>query len=107
MVPKRYTSINVQRVLRRVKEGRNGRPRPLALLVTILRGVEAKEAATVLSEIHSAPDKDIPQELWERGRPDGVGPSARATWMSCRSGRGGGGVFQERPDRGRWLVDDR
>jgi len=66
-----------------------------------------KEAATVLSEIHSAPDKDIPQELWERGRPDGVGPSARATWMSCRSERGGGGVFQERPDRGRWLVDDR
>ena len=25
-----------------------------------------EESATVLTEIHSAPDKDIPQELWDR-----------------------------------------
>ena len=25
-----------------------------------------QEAATVLKEIHGVPDKDIPQELWER-----------------------------------------
>src|SRR2546425_5477284 len=25
-----------------------------------------QEAATVLSEIHAVPDKDVPQELWDR-----------------------------------------
>ena len=25
-----------------------------------------QEAATVLKEIHAVPDKDVPQELWER-----------------------------------------
>ena len=25
-----------------------------------------KEAATVLQEIHAAPDKDVPQELWDK-----------------------------------------
>src|SRR6267378_3361593 len=27
-----------------------------------------QEAATVLSEIHGAPDKDVPQELWDRAK---------------------------------------
>jgi lipid-binding SYLF domain-containing protein len=44
------------------------------LVVTSVRGVDLstseanriQEAATVLHEIHGAPDRDIPQELWDR-----------------------------------------
>jgi lipid-binding SYLF domain-containing protein len=35
------------------------------------------EAATVLKEIHAAPDKDVPQELWEKAHCVGVIPSVK------------------------------
>jgi lipid-binding SYLF domain-containing protein len=55
------------------------------------------EAATVLKEIHAAPDKDIPQELWEKAHCVAVIPSVkRAAFivggeygkgvLSCRAG---------------------
>ena len=55
------------------------------------------EAATVLKEIHAAPDKDIPQELWEKAHCVSVIPSVKKAAfivggeygkgvISCRSG---------------------
>src|SRR5215470_18691946 len=55
------------------------------------------EAATVLKEIHAAPDKDIPQELWEKAHCVAVIPSVKKAAfivggeygkgvLSCRSG---------------------
>jgi len=55
------------------------------------------EAATVLKEIHAAPDKDIPQELWEKAHCVGVIPSVKKAAfivggeygkgvLSCRAG---------------------
>jgi SH3 domain-containing YSC84-like protein 1 len=38
----------------------------LAADVSTKEGKRIQEAATVLSEIHSVPDKDVPQELWDR-----------------------------------------
>ena len=57
------------------------------------------ESATVLTEIHSAPDKDIPQELWDRATCVIVVPSVKKAafifggeygkgLMSCRKGGG-------------------
>ena len=58
------------------------------------------EAAAVLEEIHKAPDKDIPQELWDRAACVIVIPSVKKAafvfggeygkgLMSCRKGKGG------------------
>ena len=55
------------------------------------------EAATVLREIHSAPDKDIPQDLWQKAQCVAVIPSVKKAAfiiggeygkgvMSCRAG---------------------
>jgi SH3 domain-containing YSC84-like protein 1 len=55
------------------------------------------EAATVLKEIHAAPDKDIPQELWEKAHCVAVIPSVKKAAfivggeygkgvLSCRAG---------------------
>jgi lipid-binding SYLF domain-containing protein len=55
------------------------------------------EAATVLKEIHGAPDKDIPQELWEKAHCVAVIPSVKKAAfivggeygkgvLSCRTG---------------------
>ncbi len=74
--------------------------------VTASAAVSAKlkeridESATVLTEIHAAPDKDIPQELWERATCVIVIPSVKKAafvfggeygkgLMSCRKGEGG------------------
>ncbi len=38
----------------------------LAADISTKEGKRIQEAATVLSEIHSVPDKDVPQELWDR-----------------------------------------
>jgi len=57
------------------------------------------EAATVLKEIHAVPDKDVPQELWEKARCVAVIPSVKKAAfivggeygkgvVSCRSGSG-------------------
>ncbi|SRR6266550_3902967 len=57
------------------------------------------EAATVLKEIHAAPDKDIPRELWERAECVAVIPSVKKAAfivggeygkgvLSCRNGAG-------------------
>lgn len=40
-------------------------------------GKRIQEAATVLTEIHQAPDKDIPQELWEKAECVIVVPSLK------------------------------
>jgi lipid-binding SYLF domain-containing protein len=58
------------------------------------------ESATILSEIHKAPDKDIPQELWDRATCVIVIPSVKKAafvfggeygkgLMSCRKSQGG------------------
>src|SRR5262249_57036561 len=55
------------------------------------------ESATVLKEIHAAPDKDIPQELWEKAHCVAVIPSVKKAAfivggeygkgvISCRAG---------------------
>ena len=55
------------------------------------------ESATVLKEIHAAPDKDIPQDLWEKAHCIAVIPSVKKAAfivggeygkgvLSCRSG---------------------
>ena len=38
----------------------------LAADISTKEGKRIQEAATVLSEIHAVPDKDVPQELWDR-----------------------------------------
>ena len=59
-----------------------------------------EESATVLAEIHKAPDKDIPRELWDRATCVIVIPSVKKAafvfggeygkgLMSCRKGKGG------------------
>jgi lipid-binding SYLF domain-containing protein len=66
-----------------------------------------EEAAAVLKEIHAVPDKDIPQELWDRARCVVVVPSLKKAafvvggeygkgLMSCRKGGAWGApVFME------------
>lgn len=60
-------------------------------------GKRLAEAATVLKEIHAAPDKDIPQDLWEKAHCVAVIPSVKKAAfivggeygkgvLSCRSG---------------------
>src|SRR6266436_6288615 len=55
------------------------------------------DAATVLKEIHAAPDKDIPQDLWEKAHCVAVIPSVKKAAfivggeygkgvLSCRAG---------------------
>jgi lipid-binding SYLF domain-containing protein len=72
-----------------------------------------REAATVLSDIHSAPDKDVPQELWENAQcviviPNlkkaafGIGGEYGRGLMSCRQNGGWGApVFMEM-EKGSW-----
>jgi lipid-binding SYLF domain-containing protein len=72
-----------------------------------------KDAATVLNEIHRAPDKDIPQELWEKAECVIVVPSLKKAafivggeygkgLMSCRSGKAWSApVFMEL-EKGSW-----
>jgi lipid-binding SYLF domain-containing protein len=66
-----------------------------------------KEAATVLQEIHAAPDKDVPQDLWEKAECVIVVPGLKKAafviggeygkgLMSCRhDGQWGAPVFME------------
>src|SRR5215475_8664730 len=60
-------------------------------------GKRLAEAATVLKEVHAAPDKDIPTELWEKAHCVAVIPSAKKAAfivggeygkgvLSCRNG---------------------
>jgi SH3 domain-containing YSC84-like protein 1 len=72
-----------------------------------------KEAATVLQEIHAVPDKDIPQELWEKAECVIVVPGLKKAafviggeygkgLMSCRhGGEWGAPVFME-VGKGSW-----
>ena len=95
----------------------------LALTVTITAAGAAdlstreanrvQEAATVLKEIHGVPDKDIPQELWERAECVIVVPGLKKAafviggeygkgLMSCRhNGEWGAPVFME-VGKGSW-----
>jgi lipid-binding SYLF domain-containing protein len=73
-----------------------------ALAATVSASVESDakrlaEAGTVLREIHAAPDKDIPQELWEKAQCVAVIPSVKKAAfiiggeygkgvVSCRNG---------------------
>lgn len=72
------------------------------LAATVSAGAEGDskrlaEAATVLRDIHAAPDKDIPQELWEKAQCVAVIPSVKKAAfiiggeygkgvVSCRNG---------------------
>jgi lipid-binding SYLF domain-containing protein len=72
-----------------------------------------REAATVLQEIHAAPDKDVPQELWEKAECVIVVPGLKKAafviggeygkgLMSCRhDGEWGAPVFME-VGKGSW-----
>src|SRR5216684_1267217 len=68
-----------------------------AVTRTELKRIE--EAATVLHEIHQAPDKDLPEDLWEKASCVAVIPSVKKAAfivggeygkgvMSCREGSG-------------------
>jgi lipid-binding SYLF domain-containing protein len=72
-----------------------------------------REAATVLQEIHSVPDKDVPDELWDRAECVIVVPSLKKAafvfggeygkgLMSCkRDGQWGAPIFME-VGKGSW-----
>src|SRR5579871_4424254 len=72
----------------------------LAADVSTKEATRIREAATVLKEIHSVPDKDIPQELWDKAQCVLVVPGLKkaafvfggeygAGLMSCRQNGGG------------------
>src|SRR5205809_4045564 len=81
-----------------------------------LSSKEAKriqEAATVLKEIHAVPDKDIPQELWEKAECVIVVPSLKKAafvlggeygsgLMSCRHDRQWGAPVFMQIGKGSW-----
>jgi len=71
------------------------------------------EAATVLTEIHAAPDKDVPKELWDRATCVIVIPSLKKAafvfggeygkgLMSCRKGGGWSAPLFMRLEKGSW-----
>src|SRR4051812_470116 len=71
------------------------------------------EAATVLREIHAVPDKDIPQELWDRASCVIVIPSLKKAafifggeygkgLMSCRKGDGWSAPIFMEMEKGSW-----
>ena len=72
-----------------------------------------QEAATVLQEIHSVPDKDIPDELWDRAECVIVVPSLKKAafvfggeygkgLMSCRHGNEWSAPLFMRLEKGSW-----
>ena len=94
-------------------------------VVTVLTGATASaavseklksridESATVLTEIHAAPDKDIPQELWDRATCVIVIPSVKKAafvfggeygkgLMSCRQGGGWSAPVFMQLQKGSW-----
>jgi lipid-binding SYLF domain-containing protein len=71
------------------------------------------ESATVLTEIHAAPDKDVPKELWDRAACVIVIPSLKKAafvfggeygkgLMSCRKGGGWSAPVFMRLEKGSW-----
>src|SRR5438876_10754377 len=73
----------------------------------------ANEAATVLTEIHAAPDKDVPKELWDRATCVIVIPSVKKAafvfggeygkgLMSCRRGGGWSAPVFMQLQKGSW-----
>ncbi len=91
----------------------------LALTTTVSAAVSDKlksridEAASVLTEIHGAPDKDIPKELWDRATCVIVIPSLKKAafvfggeygkgLMSCRKGGGWSAPVFMRLEKGSW-----
>ena len=71
------------------------------------------ESATVLTEIHAAPDKDVPKELWDRATCVIVIPSLKKAafvfggeygkgLMSCRKGGGWSAPLFMRLEKGSW-----
>src|SRR2546423_14917787 len=71
------------------------------------------ESATVLTEIHAAPDKDIPKELWDRASCVIVIPSLKKAafvfggeygkgLMSCRKGGAWSAPVFMRLEKGSW-----
>jgi lipid-binding SYLF domain-containing protein len=93
----------------------------LALTVATAHGADLstkessriQEAATVLKEIHSVPDKDVPDELWERAECVIVVPSLKKAafvfggeygkgLMSCRHGGQWGAPIFMQVGKGSW-----
>jgi len=88
----------------------------LTAMAADLPSKEAKrvqEAATVLKEIHAVPDKDIPQELWEKAECVMVIPSLKKAafvvggeygggLMSCRHNGGWSAPVFMRVEKGSW-----
>jgi len=81
--------------------------------VSSTRSKRIEEAAAVLSEVHATPDKDVPQELWEKAQCVIVIPSVKKAafvvggeygkgLMSCRrNGHWSSPVFMEL-EKGSW-----
>src|SRR3954464_10511741 len=72
-----------------------------------------EESATVLTEIHASPDKDVPKELWDRASCVIVIPSLKKAafvfggeygkgLMSCRSGGGWSAPVFMQLQKGSW-----
>jgi SH3 domain-containing YSC84-like protein 1 len=61
-----------------------------------------EEAATVLKEIHTVPDKDIPQDLWDRAECVIVVPSLKKAAFVV-GGEYGNGLMSCRPN-GQWSA---
>src|SRR3954462_7557790 len=85
----------------------------LAADLSTKEAARIQEAATVLKEIHAVPDKDIPQELWDRAECVIVVPGLKKAafviggeygkgLMSCRhAGNWGAPVFMQ-VGKGSW-----
>ncbi len=72
-----------------------------------------REAATVLKDIHAVPDKDIPQDLWDKAQCVLVVPGLKkaafviggeygAGLMSCRQGNGWSAPVFMQVEKGSW-----
>ena len=62
-----------------------------------------REAATVLKEIHSVPDKDIPQDLWNKAQCVLVVPGLKKAAFVI-GGEYGNGLMSCRSDGGTWSA---
>jgi lipid-binding SYLF domain-containing protein len=62
-----------------------------------------REAATVLTEIHAVPDKDIPQQIWDKAQCVLVVPGLKKAALVF-GGEYGAGLMSCRKDEGGWSA---
>src|SRR5215471_11331291 len=71
--------------------------------VSTKEAARIRDAATVLKEIHSVPDKDIPQDLWEKAQCVLVVPGLKKAAFVI-GGEYGAGLMSCRQDGGGWSA---